>query len=214
MTTLTAIAALLQTVIALLTSSIGTPAQDQAVVLANQAVLIAQQAIVELQSPSTATISPLPAIIQSEPSIAPPPPAIQPEVVAPLNPSAPVAINQNLMTTIEIISPIPGKGLGRTYTAQAEIVDESNYIELGLICRDGQGNALKTPEVTIVATDTAQNKTLNGTGNVLPIGEKKVKTPFYPFHYEFKTVGDHTITFTCNGVSDSVTLTVGEPDPA
>jgi len=119
------------------------------------------------------------------------------------------------MTTIKIISPIAGKGLGRIYTAQPQIVDETNYIELGLIVRDDAGEPIKNAVVIITATDDTQNKTLNGTGDVLPQYENEVRiiTPFYPFHYEFKTVGDHTITFSVNDITDSVTLTVVAPDP-
>ena len=121
-----------------------------------------------------------------------------------------------MTTTIEIVSPTPGKGLGRTYTAQPQIIDETNYIELGLIVRENgepTGNAV----VTITATDESQNKILNGTGITYPRYENGVRlvTLFYQFHYEFKTVGDHTITFSVPGADlQSVTLTVTEPDPA
>ncbi len=53
--------ALLQTILALLTASVGTPAQSQAIVLANQAIGIAQQAIDNQLSTSTAPIVNLPA---------------------------------------------------------------------------------------------------------------------------------------------------------
>jgi len=144
----------------------------------------------------------------TQPALAPQPapeplPTIQPE-------STPS------MSSIEIINPIPGKGAGRTYTAQPQIIDESNYVELGLVVRDDAGEPIKNVVVTITATDETQNKTLNNTGNVYPRYENEVRimTPFYPFHYEFKTVGDHTITFTANGMTESVTLTVIAPDPA
>jgi hypothetical protein len=127
------------------------------------------------------------------------------------------------MASIEIISPIPGKGLGdrrfskdAPYTAQLVVVDESNYIDIGLIVRNDAGEPIKDAVVTITATDETQNKTLNGTGNIYPRyeGEIRIMTPFYPFYYEFRTVGDHTITFSVNGMTDSVTLTVVAPDPA
>lgn len=120
------------------------------------------------------------------------------------------------MASIEIISPIPGKGTGRTYTAQPQVVDETNYVELGLIVRNDAGEPIKNAVVTITATDETQNKTLNGTGNIYPRYENEVRilTPFYPFHYEFHTVGDHTITFSVNGMTQSVTFTVTAPDPA
>ena len=31
---------------------------------------------------------------------------------------------------------------------------------------------------------------------------------YYPFRYEFKTAGQHTIKFTANGMSESITLDV------
>lgn len=125
---------------------------------------------------------------------------------------------QQSMSSIEIISPVGSKGIvaGRTYTAQPEVIDETNYVYLGLIVLDDAGNPDKNVEVTITATDETQNKTLNGTGNVYPRYENEVRiiTPFYPFHYEFHTVGDHTITFSANDMTKSVTFTVVAPDPA
>lgn len=116
------------------------------------------------------------------------------------------------MSSIEIISPIAGKGLGRQYKAQSEIVDESNYIELGLIVRNDNGIPIKDAVVIITSTDSTQNKTINSTGNVYPKYENNVRiiTPYYRFHYEFKTAGEHIITFSTNGLTDAVTLTVTE----
>lgn len=139
-------------------------------------------------------------------------PAPHPQPEQPL-PTAP----QPTMTTIEIISPIAGKGLGRTYTAQPEIIDESNYIEIGIVARTNDGLVHSDLVVTITATDESQNKILNGTGITTKIYKNGIPETvlYYPFHYEFKTVGDHTITFSVPGVDpQSVTLTVTAPDPA
>ena len=122
------------------------------------------------------------------------------------------------MKAIQVINPIPGKGLGnREYTAQPEVIDESNYIELGLIVLDENGKETDKATVSVTATDSSQNKTLVGTGNITPRYEdngSKRMVPYYPFHYEFKTVGTHTITFESDGMTKSVTVEVGEADPA
>ena len=116
---------------------------------------------------------------------------------------------------IEIINPIKTKGLGRKYTANDVIEDDSNYIELGAIVRDDNNNIVKDAVVSVEAGD--QNKTMTGTGNVYPVMEqgKKVKTHYYPFHYQFKEKGKHTITFKIVGtdIEESVNITVGEKKP-
>lgn len=106
--------------------------------------------------------------------------------------------------TMEIMSPMPPKGLGRLYKAAPEMVDESNYVELGGVLRDGNGNIVDTEEVSVTATDSSQNKTMAGTGNYSPV----INGSYYPFHYEFHTSGEHIITFTGHGVSASVTVNV------
>ncbi len=123
------------------------------------------------------------------------------------------------MTTLEIINPINGKGANKVHTAyrpdQKEADDEENYVVLGCIVRDANGNARKDAVVTITATDQSQNKTLNGTGDIKKIyeGEAKKTVHFYPFEYHFKTKGKHTITFTCEGVTASVDLDVKKDKP-
>ncbi len=105
--------------------------------------------------------------------------------------------------TITVVSPIPGKGLGRDYIASDVIVDESNYVEIGAVLKDGKGNELDTPVMTVTTTDPSQNTTLQGTGNYnVRVGK------YYPFHYEFHSAGQHTITFSAEGVSVSVEFNV------
>jgi hypothetical protein len=116
------------------------------------------------------------------------------------------------MNTLKIINPYGGKGLGRTYKASPEVQDESNYIDIGLTVVDENNDYLHDVLVTVEATDESQNKTLNGTGNVTniyPNGEKKT-VHYYPFHYEFKTAGEHIITFKQGNLTESVTLQVSE----
>ena len=109
----------------------------------------------------------------------------------------------------EIINPIDNKGLGREYVAAPEVKDESNYIELGLLLINEAGEFEKSATVEVNTSDAAQDRTLAGTGNVTKIytdGNKK-QVPYYHFHYEFKTAGDHTITFKCAGEETVVNLT-------
>jgi len=117
--------------------------------------------------------------------------------------------------TIEIVSPINGKGLGRKYRAiDKEIVDESNYIELGAVVRDENNNPVNDVVMSVETGDPTQNRAMTGTGNVYPVrGKKKIITPYYPFHYCFKKKGEHTITFSVGDVSESVEVMVGENKP-
>jgi hypothetical protein len=112
------------------------------------------------------------------------------------------------MITLELFDPIPAKGRGRRYVASPEVVDDSNYIELGLIVKDQDGNILKDKVVEVHATDSSQDKTLNETGNFSPRINPPSGGNYYPFHYEFKTSGPHTISFTCEGESIDTTLDV------
>ncbi len=137
---------------------------------------------------------------------------------------APISVPKSSMAKIEIIVPTASaayctnishskcESQNKTFVASLQVVDESNYVYLGLVVYDDNGDPIRNVVVTIVATDSSQNKVLNGTGNVTPIYNEngaKIITPYYPFNYEFKTSGDHTITFTTLGMTKSVTLTVG-----
>lgn len=141
-------------------------------------------------------------------------PIYTPPPQAPIQQSEPIVTTtpKQIMNTLKIINPYAGKGLGRTYKANPEIVDESNYIDIGLTVVNENGEYLSDLTVQVSATDESQNKTLNGTGNVTniyPNGEKKT-VHYYPFHYEFKTAGEHIITFTQGNLTESVTLQVSE----
>lgn len=112
------------------------------------------------------------------------------------------------MITLELFDPIPAKGRGRHYVASPEVVDESNYIEIGLIVKDENGNILKDKTVEVHCTDATQDKSLNETGNFSPRINPPNGGSYYPFHYEFRTEGQHIISFTCEGESLDLTLDV------
>lgn len=115
---------------------------------------------------------------------------------------------------IEIVNPIPGKGLGRQYKAADQIVDESNYIEIGAIVYGDNGEPVSDTTVFFTATDQGQNKTLKGTGDVMKIyvnGEAR-QVPVYSVHYEFKTPGPHQLVFTALGMYKEVTVDVQPAD--
>ena len=116
---------------------------------------------------------------------------------------------------IDIINPLAGKGSNvphSTSPAFDQSGNPKNEMDIGAVLYADDGNATGHPIMTITATDATQNKTIDGTGNVTPIyvnGQKNV-VPVYSFHYEFKTAGEHVITFSANGVSQSITVTVSE----
>ena len=117
------------------------------------------------------------------------------------------------LKSITIISPIPSKGLGRVYLSRSAFLDEQNAVELGLIVRNDGGVAVRDAVVEVTATDSSQNRTYNGnTGTITPIytnGTKSV-VPYYHFTYNFRTPGEHTITFAALGLTQSVVLTAAE----
>lgn len=120
----------------------------------------------------------------------------------------PVTASPASLKSLEIFSPMPNKGLGRDFTANPEATDDSNSLELGLIVRDDTGKATSIADVEVTATDKSQNKTMAVTGNIAKIyvdGEKQT-VPYFPFSYLFKTSGDHTITFSANGMTKQVTI--------
>lgn len=115
---------------------------------------------------------------------------------------------------IEIINPINGKGLNKKHIASDIIEDDSNYIEIGAVVRDDNNETVKDVVVSVETSDETQNKTMTGTGNVYPIrtDNKRIITPYYPFHYEFREKGKHTITFKIvnTNIKESVKITVEE----
>ena len=114
------------------------------------------------------------------------------------------------MKTIEIIDPINGKGRGREYFVGEKEDGDENSIYLGLIVRDEKGHLMDKALVTVTATDSSQNRSMQGTGNRRKIIEDghRVSVPYYPYRYEFKIAGKHTITFEYEGIAEMVELLV------
>lgn len=161
-----------------------------------------------------------PVLIAQPIQITLPPTMPEPTVSQPEPQAAPVS-----QARLEIFSPLAGKGLGREYVAlrdgynpqdPAEHYDESNYIVIGLVIYDDNGNigTDRTVPVTVTATDGSQNKTMNGTGVMLGQANGSIPggTFYYSYSYDFKSSGQHTITFQARGMSKAVTLSV-KPSP-
>lgn len=115
---------------------------------------------------------------------------------------------------IEIVSPFPGKGLGRSYyvappgvTTWDTAPDEKYTISLGAVLYGPDGTDDRTSVMQVTATDDSQDKTIDGTGD---LWGNPHNVYYYFFGYVFKTPGDHTITFSSHGVSQSVTVHVNE----
>lgn len=138
-----------------------------------------------------------------------PAPASEPTIIQPETMSPKPTPSQK---ELKLINPIADKGLGRQYLARPQIKDEFNYIDIGLVVYNDEGTPIKNAVVEIVATDASQSKTMNATGNVkkIYVDGSSIMTPYYPFHYEFKTPGDHKITFTAEGLISEVILSAPE----
>lgn len=115
--------------------------------------------------------------------------------------------------TLSIHSSYSETGLGRDYHVSPiypEIKDASNYIQIFLAIKDSNGKYLSDKNVSIVATDISQNKTINGTGNLsrIYVNGNKQSVPSYGYLYKFNKIGKHIITFTADGQSASVEVDV------
>lgn len=114
---------------------------------------------------------------------------------------------QPMTTTIQIGNTRLGYDLNKQYYSRNTVLDELNYIDIAAIVRiDGQVDKESTVEIT--ATDSTQNKTEVGTADIGRIQGDPNQYRMYSFRYVFKTPEDHTITFSTNGVSESVTFHV------
>lgn len=170
-----------------------------------------EQQVVALGNATTSstTTTPIQTIVPTQPVTAQPQPTIQ------TKPS---------MKDLEIISRTPN-GFNRTYKAnnyklnpdgtlaEGSIAqDENNYIDFGVIVRDDNGNPVKDAVVQVRVTDASQNKTLNGTGDIVNIYPNGVKTqvPYYHFRYEFRTAGRHEVAFESNGMISTKPFEVTE----
>ena len=111
-------------------------------------------------------------------------------------------------TRIDIVSPIPSKGIDRKHVASPTVKGEDNYVVLAAIVYYENGNPDKFAKVVISTTDKSQDKVLNGTGDIVTIYPNGAKRQVfgYVYSYDFRTSGDHTITFATNGVEKSVVI--------
>lgn len=179
----------------------------QAQTVADQAIAAADAQLSSATQPETLTASSTPItppapVINNEPITMAPQPAPAPAPT--LEPPAPKS-----QARIEIVNPIPGKGLGREYVAAPEVKDESNYIEIGAVVFGDDGQPVKDADV-VVTVNGQKPVTLRGTGDVFPYyvsGEKRVY-PVYSFHYEFRDKGKTIIAFATGGMRESATLDV------
>ena len=122
-------------------------------------------------------------------------------------PEPPVAAAPVSQARIEIAPVTLARPLDRTFVhvEGVESVDAApshdNWADIAAFVYGDDGQNTRTATVVVTATDASQNATFVGTGNVQ-------KGRFYfPFNYLFKTAGQHTVTFTANGLSESVTMT-------
>lgn len=131
-------------------------------------------------------------------------PVTEPATATPPTPQQ-VTQTQKDMLTLEVVNPIDGKGIvdGREYVANPNgDGGDLNSVHIGLVVRDLNGNPINTDEVTVTATDKSQNVVMEGTGTTYMayINGQPVQTWYYPFNYEFKTPGVHTIQFSDGSV--------------
>lgn len=94
-----------------------------------------------------------------------------------------------------------------------ELPDEKNSVDVLFVIKNNR-EYRKDLVVDVECTDKDQNKKINGTGAVRKMhDESKSKKiiPYYGFNYKFKTSGNHTLTFTVDGHTESVNFNVSEP---
>lgn len=157
-----------------------------------------------------------PAVVQPETPpplqmiIIQPPVETQPTITQPVIEQTPMS-----QAKIEIVNPIGRKGIRRDFLARQDVKDEQNYISIGAILYNEDGSVNQNEQMFISTPDETQDKTLDGTGTLWNnhyVDGQKVPVFYYPFTYQFKTVGDHKIVFTAAGLSTSVTINVPAED--
>lgn len=111
--------------------------------------------------------------------------------------------------SIKIVSPIGMKGLNREYAARETPLDEKNTLFIGAVVTNSEGEVVNDAVVKVTTSDESQDREINGTGD---FWGNPHNVYYYPFTYEFRTKGDHKITFTAEGVSESVTISVPDAD--
>lgn len=95
-----------------------------------------------------------------------------------------------------------------TLQAGSVAPNDKNSVDLAAVLYDASGSAIGTSEMR-VTVDSGSPTIFFGTGNVrsIYVDGQKIRVPVYNFHYEFKTAGDHMVTFSANGMEKSITLT-------
>lgn len=94
-----------------------------------------------------------------------------------------------------------------TLAAGSSEPTDANNVTLGFILYKDDG---VTPEQNATVTITAGTSTpsvLNGTGNFGTKLRNGQGAYYYPFYYEFRSAGNHKITFESGNVRESITLT-------
>lgn len=219
--------ALLKTAVALLillqsATNIPTALRDQANVVVSEAIRSANQAIVGAQTTSApTTASSGQGGVQSPQDVSTSVVSSAPAQAS--TPTVPASIPTS-QARIEIVN-YP-TDLTRQYSAMpasCKLVIGSNYndvdcspnaypnngdVTLKAVLYHDDGSVNQTGVMQISATDARQNKTFNGTGDIVTFykGDQKQQVYGYVFGYHFLVSGDHTITFSANGLSKSVTL--------
>lgn len=84
---------------------------------------------------------------------------------------------------------------------------ENNFIWIRADVYGDDGLNSRDAVLKVSTPDLEQNRTMNGTGNLA--GSSQYPNPgnyYYDFTYFFRSPGAHTITFSTNGTSQSVTI--------
>lgn len=181
--------------------------------------------ISELTPTPTPISIPTPQIIIQMPPIPTPEstPVPTPAPVETITPT-PTPMPQESLKSLRVFDPQSRQGVkltfGRHFVAiKDDIIDnetERSYMNIGLIVRDDNGKSVKDAIVEITSTSSEQNRILNGSGDITKIvNDNGVQETvyYYPFHYEFWTTGNHTITFQANGMTEVVSIK-GVVEPA
>lgn len=165
-----------------------------------------KQEIVQMPTPQIIIQMP-----QAQPSQTPVPSPAPVETIMPTQTTMPS------QKSLEIINHQAGQGLilrpSQKFVATGgDLIDsetERSYLNIGLIVRGDDGKSVKDEIVSITTTDSEQNKELNGSGDITKIVNEdgiKEMVYYYPFHYEFRTTGDHAITFQADGITEVVNI--------
>lgn len=177
----------------------GVPAEvrAQGEAIANQAIVVVSTELARLQSQPNVSLTP---ITNNQPSdttnnsTGTNMTEAQPEAEA-----APAS-----QARIEIISTNPKTPLdGNYFSYQSALASSnpSNYIEIGAVLYNDEGENIRDAEMAITTSDPEQGKVKNGTST---FHQKKF---VYGIRYDFKTAGEHTITFSANGITESIVIT-------